>query len=101
MNRLPILILSALIGSLSSAQLPTPLTAFPTQNSAAQTVVIKPEAAKGNIVLLDHTPTTGVYVHLREKAYSRFQQEGLPAASGINYFKMTQSTEIKLIATSL
>jgi hypothetical protein len=87
MNRLPILILPASIGSLSSAQLPTRLTAFPTQNSAAQTLIITPEAAKGNIVLLDHTPTTAVYVHLREKAYIRFQQESLPAASGINYLR--------------
>jgi hypothetical protein len=48
----------------SQAQLLTWTPNFPVENDASQTLIITMDATKGNMGLLNYTPTTDVYVHI-------------------------------------
>ncbi|MCW3073414.1 MAG: hypothetical protein JWP69_483 [Flaviaesturariibacter sp.] len=64
MKRLLLLLLT--LGSVlnTSAQLLTWTPPFPKEDDAAQSFVITMDATKGNQGLLNHTPTSDVYVHI-------------------------------------
>ncbi|HVF97317.1 MAG TPA: hypothetical protein VM871_08360, partial [Flavisolibacter sp.] len=63
MKRLLLLTLALCCATFSFAQLLTWTPSFPTDDNAAQTLVITMDATKGNQGLLNHTPPTDVYVH--------------------------------------
>jgi 1,4-alpha-glucan branching enzyme len=62
--RLLLACLFCLTGLTSFSQLLTWTPPFPVENDASQTLVITLDATKGNQGLLNHTPTTDVYVHI-------------------------------------
>jgi hypothetical protein len=64
MKRLLLLSVFFICTLVSSAQLLSWTPAFPKEADASQTLVITMDATKGNQGLLNHTPTTDVYVHI-------------------------------------
>ncbi|RYY95498.1 MAG: Por secretion system protein, partial [Chitinophagaceae bacterium] len=63
MKRLLLAVFALLTVAGAQAQLLTWTPPFPTENDNSQTLVITVDATKGNQGLLNHTPTTDVYVH--------------------------------------
>lgn len=64
MKRLLLLFVVATTVCVAHAQLLTWTPPFPTENNAAQNLVITVDATKGNQGLLNYTPLTDVYVHI-------------------------------------
>ena len=64
MKRLLLLVSALFCALFSFAQLLTWAPPFPTENDASQNLVITMDATKGNLGLLNYTPTTNVYVHI-------------------------------------
>lgn len=64
MKRLLLLLLAVFTTLFSQAQLLTWTPPFPTENDAAQSLVITLDATLGNQGLKDYTPTSDVYVHV-------------------------------------
>ena len=64
MKKILLTLLPVLLVCLAHAQLLTWTPPFPKENDAAQTLVITMDATKGNQGLLNHTPTSDVYVHI-------------------------------------
>jgi 1,4-alpha-glucan branching enzyme len=102
MKRLLLLSIAVLCTFLSQAQLLTWTPPFPTENSSTQTLVITMDATKGNQGLINHTPTSDVFVHIgvitnlstsqNDWRYSKFtwgQQQPASAATYIGSNKWT------------
>ncbi|HEY0057784.1 MAG TPA: alpha-amylase family glycosyl hydrolase [Flavisolibacter sp.] len=64
MKKLLLLLAPALLGVVSHAQLLTWSPLFPVEADPAQNLTITVDASKGNAGLLNHTPTSDVYVHI-------------------------------------
>ncbi|MEJ7912194.1 MAG: hypothetical protein WKF70_03495, partial [Chitinophagaceae bacterium] len=64
MKRLLLLILPALVGSVSFAQLLSWSPLFPSATNDAQILTITVDATKGNQGLRDYIPASDVYVHI-------------------------------------
>jgi 1,4-alpha-glucan branching enzyme len=63
MKRLLLLLTATCCGAFSYAQLLTWTPSFPTEDNSSQTLVITVDASKGNQGLLNHTPTSDIYIH--------------------------------------
>lgn len=64
MKRLLLALMGLFCLTVSHAQLLSWSPPFPTENDAAQTLVITMDATKGNQGLINYTPTSDVYVHM-------------------------------------
>jgi hypothetical protein len=63
MKRLLLLLTATCCGAFSYAQLLTWTPSFPTEDNSSQTLVITVDVSKGNQGLLNHTPTSDIYIH--------------------------------------
>src|SRR5436305_713395 len=95
MKRLLLVFAACFCGLLAYSQLLTWTPSFPTENDAAQTLVITVDAAKGNQGLLNYNPTSDVYVHIgvitnkstssSDWKYVKFTWATTPAAANASY----------------